>query len=84
MKTENIPTLKPIKDHRGFIITEEQYIEEPHPQYNYLGFRAKNDVGQGLEIVFHDIDMRVMTRDELLNIFLKRLDRFIEEIGGIY
>ena len=84
MKTENIPILKPIKDHRGFIITEEQYVEEPHPQYNYLRFKAENDIGQYIEITFHDVDMRIKTHDELLDIFIKKLDLFIEEIGGIY
>lgn len=34
MNTEYIPILKSIKDYKGFIITEEQYVEEPHPQYN--------------------------------------------------
>ena len=84
MKIENIPILKPIKDYRGFIITEEQYVEEPYPQYNYLGFKAENDVGQCIEVVFHDIDMRIKTHDELLNIFLKGVDQFIDEIAGIY
>ena len=84
MKAENIPILKPIKDYRGFIITEEQYIEEPHPQYNYLGFKAENDVGQYIEVIFRDMDMRIKTHDELLDIFLERVDQFIDEIGGIY
>ena len=84
MKTENIPILKSIKDYRGFIITEGQYIEEPHPQYSYLGFKAENDIGQRIEVVFHDIDMRIKTHDELLDIFLKRVDQFIDSLGGIY
>lgn len=84
MKTENIPILKSIKDYRGFIITEEQYIEESHPQYNYLGFKAENDIGQHIEVIFHDMDMRIKTHDELFDIFLKRVDQFIDDIGGIY
>ena len=72
-----------IKDYRGFKITEEKYIEKPHPQYNYLGFKAENDAGQHIEVVFRVIDMRIKTHDELLDIFLKRVDRFINEIDGI-
>ena len=84
MKTENISILKPVKDYCGFIITEGQYIEEPHPQYNYLGFKAENDIGQYIEVIFHDIDMRIKTHDELLDIFLKRVDQFIDDLGDIY
>lgn len=68
-----------IKDYRGFTITGNQYVEKSHPQYNYLGFKAENDIGQHIEVTFHDIDMRCKTCDELLDIFLKRLDEFIEE-----
>lgn len=71
----------PIKDYKGFVITASQYIEAGHPQYNYLGFRAENDVEQYIEVVFHDIDLRTKTYHELLNIFLRRIDEFIEEIN---
>lgn len=70
-----------MRDYKGFIITESQYVEEPHPQYNYLSFRAENDMGQYVEVVFHDGDLRVKTYDELLGIFLKHIDRFVEENG---
>lgn len=73
----------PIKDHKGFVVTETQYIEPTHPQYNYLGFRAENDIGHYIEIIFHDIDLRIKSHDELLSIFLRRLDEFIEE-NGLY
>jgi len=70
-----------ILNYKGFVITETQYIEPQHPQYNYLGFKATNDVGQSIEAAFHDIDLRTKTYHELLDIFLKRLDEFIEEIS---
>ena len=70
-----------MKDYHGFIITEWKYIEKSHPQYNYLGFMAENNIGQHIEVVFHDIDMRCKTHDELLDIFLKRVERFIDEIN---
>ena len=61
-------------------MAETRYIEEAHPQYNYLGFQATNNVGQYIEVAFHDIDLRIKTYHELLDIFLRRLDKFIEEI----
>jgi len=73
-----------MNDYKGFIITESKYIEESHPQYNYLAFRAENIIGQYIESVFHDLDLKIKTYDELLNIFLRNLDNFISKIEKTY
>ena len=65
--------------YKDFVITESQYIEEPHPQYNYLGFMANNSSGQHYEVIFNDLDMRIKTHNELLNIFIEGLDKFIKK-----
>lgn len=67
--------------YKGFAITESQYIEEPHPQYNYLGFTANNSYGQHYEVIFNDLDMRIKTHNELLNIFIEGLDKFIKKVN---
>jgi peptide methionine sulfoxide reductase MsrA len=72
-----------MKDYKGFIITESKYIEESHPQYNYLAFRAENNKGQYTESVFHDLDLKMKTYDELLNIFLRNVNNFINKLEGI-
>ena len=64
-------------NYKGFNITIEKYIEDRHPQYNYLGFTARYEE-KYLNAIFHDLDLRLKTEDELLKIFLKRLDEFIE------
>ena len=63
--------------YRGFEITKDKYIEERHPQYNYLCFNAICNK-KYLYMVFRDIDMRIATEEQLLRIFISRLDRFIE------
>ncbi len=64
-------------NYKGFEIKIAKYIEERHPQYNYLGFEAR--CGEKcLHAIFHDLDMRLKSEDELLKVFLKRLDNFIE------
>lgn len=64
-------------NYRGFEITKDKYIEERHPQYNYLCFNAICNE-KYLYMVFRDIDMRIATEEQLLRIFISRLDRFIE------
>jgi hypothetical protein len=64
-------------NYKGFDIKIEKYIEKRHPQYNYLGFTARCGK-RYLNSIFHDLDMRLKSEDELLEIFLKRLDSFIE------
>lgn len=64
-------------DYRGFEITKEKYIEERHPQYNYLSFTAICNE-KYFYIVFRDFDMRITTEEQLLRIFIRRLDKFIE------
>ena len=64
-------------NYRGFEITKEKYIEERHPQYNYLSFTAICNK-KYLYIIFRDIDMRIATEEQLLRIFISRLDEFIE------
>ena len=64
-------------NYKGFEIKIVKYIEERHPQYNYLGFEARYGK-KYLHTVFHDLDMRLKPEDELLRTFLKRLDKFIE------
>lgn len=63
--------------YKGFEITKKKYIEERHPQYNYLSFTAIYNK-KYLYIVFRDIDMRIATEEQLLRIFINKLDRFIE------
>lgn len=75
MKVQRL-TVETMK-YKGFEIKIEKYIEERHPQYSYLGFTAR--CGEKyLNAIFHDLDMRLKSEDELLKIFLKRLDNFIE------
>ena len=64
-------------NYRGFEITKDKYIEERHPQYNYLCFNATCNK-KHIYMVFRDIDMRIATEEQLLRIFIRRLDRFIE------
>ena len=64
-------------NYRGFEITKDKYIEERHPQYNYLCFNATCNK-KHIYVVFRDIDMRIATEEQLLRIFIRRLDRFIE------
>lgn len=64
-------------DYRGFEITKKKYIEERHPQYNYLSFTAVCNE-KYLYIVFRDIDMRIASEEQLLRIFISKLDEFIE------
>lgn len=64
-------------NYKGFDIKIEKYIEKRHPQYNYLGFTARCGK-RYLNSIFHDLDMRLKSENELLEIFLKRLDSFIE------
>lgn len=64
-------------NYRGFEIIKDKYIEERHPQYNYLCFNAICNE-KHLYMVFRDIDMRIATEEQLLRIFISRLDRFIE------
>ena len=64
-------------NYRGFEIIKDKYIEERHPQYNYLCFNAICNE-KYLYMVFRDIDMRIATEEQLLRIFISRLDRFIE------
>ena len=63
--------------YRGFEITKDKYIEERHPQYNYLCFNAICNK-KYLYMGFRDIDMIIATEEQLLRIFISRLDRFIE------
>ncbi len=64
-------------NYKGFEIKIEEYIEKRHPQYNYLGFTARRGE-KYLNAIFHDLDMRLKSKNELLEIFLKRLNSFIE------
>lgn len=64
-------------NYKGFKITTEKYIEERHPQYNYLGFTARQGK-KYLTAIFYDFDIRLKTEEELLKVFLEGLDRFIE------
>ena len=64
-------------NYRGFEITKKKYIEERHPQYNYLSFTAICNE-KYLYIVFRDFDMRIATEEHLLRIFISKLDEFIE------
>lgn len=69
-----------INDYKGFIISESQYIEQYHPQYNCLGFRAENAKKQYIEVSFSDYDIRLKGRDGLLDLFLRQVDRFNNEL----
>lgn len=64
-------------NYKGFEIIKNKYIEKRHPWYNYLSFIAIHNE-KYLYVVFRDIDMRVNTEEELLKIFISRLDKFIE------
>ena len=64
-------------NYRGFEITKDKYIEERHPQYNYLCFNAICNE-KYLYMAFLAIDMRIATEEQLLRIFISRLDEFIE------
>ena len=64
-------------NYRGFEIIKDKYIEERHPQYNYLSFIAMCNK-KYLYIVFRDTDMRIAIEKQLLRIFISRLNRFIE------
>lgn len=64
-------------NYRGFEIIKDKYIEERHPQYNYLSFNAICNE-KYLYMIFKDIDMRIATEEQLLKIFISRFDRFIE------
>ena len=65
-------------EYRGFEITAGRYIDERHPQYNRLSFTAK-DGQKYIDAVFHDLDTRVKSEEELMEIFMKRIDDFIED-----
>lgn len=75
-------TIKPNMEYRGFEITTVKYVEERHPQYNYLSFMARNG-DKHINAVFRDLDMRIKSEEELLSIFKNRIDSFIEEMDII-
>lgn len=64
-------------NYKGFEIIKKKYTEERHPWYNYLSFTAVCNE-KYLYVVFRDIDMRTTTEEQLLKIFISRLDEFVE------
>ena len=79
MNTENISILKPIKDYRGFIITEEQYIEETRYDVKpSLWVRIKNSgLMKTLGYLFR---IRIEEEKELSTFFIEDIKTQIESI----
>lgn len=62
--------------YKNFEIFKHKYIEDRHPQYNYLSFTAIYNK-KYLYVVFRDIDMRLSTEEQLLTVFKNSIDDFI-------
>lgn len=62
--------------YKNFEIIKNKYIEDRHPQYNYLSFIAIYNK-KYLYAVFRDIDMRLSTEEQLLTVFKNSIDDFI-------
>ena len=64
--------------YKGFELHKSEYKEEPHPQYNYLGYSARHGEYY-IQIKYTDLEIRTLPTEILFLTFIQRLDKFISE-----
>lgn len=64
--------------YKGFELHKSEYREEPHPQYNYLGYSARRGEYY-IQVKYTDLEIRTIPIEILFLKFIQRLDRFISE-----
>lgn len=62
----------------GFELRKSEYMEERHPQYNYLGYSAIRGEYY-IQVKYTDLEIRTIPIEILFLKFIQHLDRFISE-----